>query len=144
MSYREKLKPTIMGKKEKKSWFAGIPAWGLSLMTFFVSIVLVFILNDESASEMPGYNPTEILKMIFYAIVIAVVCFFICRTHPKSVWYTPIICNALGIIAVIIAIVTPAHFTTAEPWIFWSSSFLLSIIGAIVGAMIGHRIINQA
>jgi cell division protein FtsW (lipid II flippase) len=133
-----------MGKEVKKSGLAGIPAWGLSLMTFFVSIVLIFILNDESASEIPGYSSTEIIKTIFYSIVIAVACFFICKTHPKSVWYTPIICNSFGIIAIIIAIITPHHFTTAEPWIFWGSSFLLSIIGSIVGTMIGQRIINQA
>jgi hypothetical protein len=133
-----------MEKQAKKSGLAGIPAWGLSLMTFFLSIVLVFALNDESESQMPGYSIIEIIKMIFYVAVIAVACFFICRTYPKSILYTPIICNALGIIAVIISISTPAHFTTAEPWIFWGSSFLLSIIGSIVGARRGHRIINQA
>jgi len=133
-----------MGIKAKKSGLAGIPAWGLSLMTFFASIFLGIILNDESASENPGYNPTEILKSIFYIIVIAGASFFICRTHPKSVWYTPFICNAFGIIAIIIAIIIPHHFTTAGPWIFWGSSILLSLIGAIIGAMMGQRIINQA
>lgn len=128
----------------KTAGLAGIPAWGLSLMTFFASILLGIILNNENASEIPGYSPIELIKSIFYIIVIAVACFLICRTHPRSVWYTPLICNAFGIIAIIIAIITPEHFTSAEPWIFWGSSFLMSIIGAIAGAMIGQRIINQA
>jgi len=90
---------------------------------------------------MPGYSSTEIITTIFYDILIAIACFFICRTHPKSVWYTPVICNALGIIS---AIFDPNFWTTSSTWIFWGGSFVLSIIGAIIGARIGRRIMNQA
>ena len=96
----------------------------------------------------PGF---ELTGMIFYGIVIAVACFFICRTHPKSVWYSLLICNAQGILAIIkMALIVifqpdnvPGQLISAERWIFWCSTFLLSIIGAIIGAKIGrHKIIK--
>ena len=128
----------------KTTGLAGIPAWGLSLMTFFGSFLLALFLNDESASQTPGYSPMELLAPVLFVIVIAGASFLICRTHPRSVWYTPLICNGFGIIAIILAIFTRHKFTTAEPWILWGSSLLLSIVGAIVGSRVGQRTNKQA
>jgi hypothetical protein len=130
-----------MGKKEKKSRLAGIPAWALSLITLIVAFLLLFILAAILDSlKILSDSSRELIAYIFYDILIAIACFTICRTHPKSVWYTPIICSAPCIIA---AIVEPTFWIT-RLWILLGCGFLLSVIGAIFGASIGRRIINQA
>ena len=81
-------------------------------------------------------------------IFVTIACFFICRTHPKSVWYTPLICNTVGIIGLIanltLTIALLDYGTTSSEWIILVSGFVLSVTGAIVGARIGRRRINQA
>jgi uncharacterized membrane protein len=127
--------------KTKKSRLAGIPAWALSLITFIVATLLIFILAALLGSlEIFHNNFSEVLAYIFYGIVIAVACFFICKIHPKSFWYTPVICNLTCIIA---AVVEPG-FWTSELGIVLGGSFLLSYAGAIIGARTGRRLINQA
>ena len=130
-----------MGKKARKSHLAGIPAWALSLITLIVSFLLLFILASILGSlKIFSENSSELIAYIFYDILIAVACFIICRTHPKSVWYTPVICNVPCIIA---AFVEP-NFWVSPLGIVFGSGFVLSVIGAIVGARIGRRLINQA
>jgi len=129
-----------MGKKTKRSGLAGIPAVGLSLMTFFGSILLAFLLDRISSSELSAFSTTEIIPMIFYVIVIVCASFFICKTHPKSTWYTPFICNALGIIVGLIGILDdPTFRTNLSYWIVVGGCLLLSIIAAIIGARIGSH-----
>jgi O-antigen/teichoic acid export membrane protein len=111
-------------------------------MTLFVSIVLLFVLNDEKKSEMLGYT---IITGIFYVAVIVVACYFICRSHPRSVWYTPVICNTLVIIMGITgAMDNPNFWRNSTTWLFFIGCILLSIIAAIIGARIGQKINNQA
>ncbi len=88
-----------MEKKAKKSRLAGIPAWALSLMTLIVLFILLAILEDPNS---PSLSTFQIVGYIFCIIVITIACFIICRTHPKSVWYTPLICNAVGFIPIIV------------------------------------------
>jgi len=129
---------SIMGGKAKKSGLARIPALGLSLLTFFASMFLAFLLDRISSTELSAFSTTEIIPMIFYVIVIAGASFFICRTHPRSVWYTPFICNALGIlIGIFGALDDPSFRTNSSFWIVLGACLLLSIIGAIIGARTG-------
>lgn len=117
----------------KRSRFAEIPAWALSLMTLFSLIILGFLLQ---LFQLFKYNAIEIGFYIFFVLFIPVACFFICRIHPKSVWYTPVICNTVGIILII-------SYLYANPdqsmLILLGSVLVLSGIGAIVGARIGRR-----
>jgi hypothetical protein len=134
-----------MWEKAKKSGLARIPALGLSLMTFFGSMLLAFLLDRISSSELSAFSTTEIIPMVFYVIVIAGASFFICRTHPKSVWYTPLICNALGIsVGAFGALDDPNSLINLSFWIVLGGCILLSVIGSIIGALMGQRIINQA
>jgi hypothetical protein len=134
-----------MGEKAKKSGLARIPALGLSLLTFFVSMFLAFLLDRISSAELSAFSTTEIIPMVFYVIVIAGASFFICRTHPKSVWYTPFICNALGILVGIFgALDDPNSLINLSFWIVVGGCLLLSIIGAIIGARTGSPLDNQA
>jgi len=123
-----------MATKEKK--LIGLPSWGLALLTAFLSLIFLFFLSALLGSLLPiDKNISEGIAYIVFNILIAAACFFFCKQNPKSVWYVPIICNAVGIIS---AIVEP-NFWITDLWIFICSGWLLSIIAAIVGSVIGHR-----
>ena len=133
-----------MEEKTKKYGLARIPAVGLSLLTFFVSMILAFLLDRISSTELSAFSTTEIIPMIFYVIVIAGASFLICRTHPGSVWYTPFICNALGIIVGVFgALDDPSFRTDFSFWMVLGGCLLLSIIGSIIGARIGSHLNKQ-
>ena len=121
-----------MKKKAKKSRLAGIPAWALSLMTFFVSVGLFGLPLPESIENIFG--------LIIYVIFLPAACFIICKTHPKSIWYSPLICNVFIIFSLITVSYSNPDLTLL---IFLSACIVLSVIGAIVGARIGRRLINQ-
>ena len=93
----------------------------------FLGYLLIDILNNETVALGIAY--------IFYDIIIALACFFICRKNPKSVWYVPMLCNIPGIIA---ALVEP-NFWTTPMWIVFLSGWVLSIISAIFGTKAGFR-----
>ena len=121
--------------KEKESYLHVYPAWAWALVTFFISIILLFIMDNQR-----GFF--EVIANILYIILIAIACFYICKAHPESVWYTPIICNILAFVSLFVFIFTDLN--TISELIFWLSSFGVSVIGAIVGATIGRRKTNQA
>ena len=122
-----------MKKETKKSRLAGIPAWALSLMVFFASVGLFALPSPESID-------TNIFGLIIYVILLPAACFIICKTHPKSIWYSPFICNAFIIFSLISVLNANQDLTLL---IFLSACIVLSVIGAIVGARIGRRLINQ-
>lgn len=75
-----------METKEKRYFFSKIPSWGLSLITAFVSLILLFVLASLlSAIPKIGENLSEVIAYISYDIIIAIACFFICRHNPKSI-----------------------------------------------------------
>ena len=122
-----------MKKETKKSRLAGIPAWALSLMVFFASVGLFALPAPESIDE-------NVFGLIIYVIILPAACFIICKTHPKSIWYSPFICNAFIIFLFISVSSSNPDLTLL---IFLSACIVLSVIGAIVGARIGRRLINQ-
>jgi hypothetical protein len=130
-----------METKEKRYFFSKIPSWGLSLITAFVSLILLLVLASL-LSSIPkiGENLSEVIAYISYDIIIAIACFFICRRNPKSIWYVPILCNTMGIIS---AIVEP-NFWITSLWIVICGGWVLSLIGAISGAMVGRRVILRS
>ena len=128
----------------KKSRLSGIPAWAWSLMTFFTTIglfgLIAHIPMPDTLDRFDFINEL-ITLVIIYAIFLTTACFFICRTYPKSIWYTPFICNAFIIFVVIM---DDRKWTTSSEWISLVSIIAISLIGAIVGAKIGQQRINQA
>jgi hypothetical protein len=116
-----------METKGKKSFLFGIPSWALSLLTAFLSILLLFFLAGLFG---------EVIGYISYDIVIVIACFFICRKYPKSIWYAPIICNIVGIMA---AFGEENFYWVSALWIIICGGWVLSMIGAIIGALIGRR-----
>lgn len=119
-----------MGEKEKESYIDVYPAWASSLPTFVISIILLFIID--------GFHGFfEIVASVFYIILIAIACFFICKAHPESVWHTPVICNLMAVVAIIVFVFT--DLSTLSELLYWISSLVVSAIGAIVGATLGRR-----
>ncbi|MBT3385682.1 MAG: hypothetical protein HN778_01135 [Prolixibacteraceae bacterium] len=129
-----------MEKKAKKSRLAESPAWALSLMTLFAPIVLGLIFEEIHLFES---SAIEIGFLIVCFIFIIVACFFICMTHPKSVWYTPFICNAFIIIMLVFTALLDYEVRLLPLLIAQSGLIVLSFIGAFIGARIGRRLIIQ-
>ena len=128
-----------MEKKAKKSRLAGITAWAMSLMIFFVTIGLFELSEHIDLSKSVN---TDIPALVAYVILLTASCFIICKTHPKSVWYTPFICNAFNIIFLVLIVLD--YEARLLPFVIAQSGLtILSVIGAIVGAKIGRRLIKQ-
>ena len=122
-----------MEKKVEKSRLAGIPAWAMSLMTFFTSIGLFGIFEHI---QLPKPIDTDIVVVIIYVIFLTAACFIICKTHPKSIWYTPFICNTF----IIFILIGESYSNPDLPvLILLSACIVLSVIGAIIGARTGRR-----
>ena len=127
-----------MEKSNKKSPLAGIPAWALSLMTFFASIGIfeLFELLPSIPDSQNGFDNELIIIVLVYAVFLTAACFFICKTYPKSVWYTPFICNGF----IIFLVIMDEGIWTRISIV---SIIVLSVIAAFVGARMGQRKINQ-
>lgn len=127
-----------MKKIAEKSRLAKIPAWALSLTIFVLSMISAVVLEHVT---IPGNSTLGIVGSIFYVVLIPVACFIICMNHPKSVRYTPFICNPVSLLGTIFG---PLAWTTLSEYLIWISSLVFSVLGAIVGAKIGRRRIDQA
>ena len=123
-----------MEAKVKKSFLNNMPSGVLSIITVVISFILIFAIGYPLVGQY-GDNIGGWITYLSVGILISIACFFICRTYPKSVWYTPLICNITGIIA---AIVEP-QFWVSSMWMPYSIGWLLSAIGALGGAWIGHH-----
>lgn len=129
-----------MDAKVQKS-LLGLPSWGLSLLIGIFSIIFLIVIASLMGT-IPGVKEevSEGIGYIIYAVVIAAACFFICKNNPSSVWYVPVLCNIGGIFS---AFVEPTFWTTSM-WIFICGGWVLSLIGAIIGAIVGRNsIINR-
>ena len=82
-----------------KKMFLRLPSWGLALLAAVFSIVLLFFLASVIGSF--DKNIGEVVAYIVYALAIAIVCYFICKKDPKSVWYVLILSNIFGILSAI-------------------------------------------
>jgi ABC-type iron transport system FetAB permease component len=123
-----------MKLKEQKRML-GLPSWGLSLIVAISALMILLFLAYLLSSIFKNENIAEGIAYIIYDIIIATACFFICRNNPKSIWYVPILCNTMGIIS---AIVEP-NFWITPLWIVICGGWILSLAGAINGALIGKR-----
>ena len=127
-----------MRTKERKFLF-GLPSWGSALLSAFVTFIFLLVLGSLLGSIFRPYEfIVEAIPYISYALIISIFCFFICKHDPNSFWYVPIICNIFGIIS---ALIEP-NFWITDMWILICGGWVLSVIGAISGALIGQKNIN--
>ncbi len=109
-------------------------------MASFAGIILLIVLGGIAESMNLLGDAGEIIAHVLFGLLLGTACFFICRRSPQSVWYVPIICNAFGIIAAFVE----SNFWTTPMWIFYVGIFLLSVIGAVLGARAGKaRVANR-
>lgn len=116
---------------KERTIFVKAPSWLLAVVILIISAIVLVITDSMWTSR----TETGLLSHLINNLIIAFGCFFIVRANPKSIWYVPIICNALLILSSI-----------AEPG-FWKSSmvipicggWVLSVITSIIAAQQGKR-----
>ncbi len=127
-----------MNANKKRSFLAGIPTWGLAgialIAPVIFTVLLLFLGDIFRIDEEIGYP----FFYLFFGVFIAVCCFFIVRQNPKSSWYVPFLCNAVGSFS---AIVEP-NFWISSLWMFICGGWVLSIIASVIGYRIGKRILS--
>ena len=124
--------------KSKESRLVRTPAWVLSLFIAILSIISAFVFEHVT---IPSNSTLGIIGLIFYVVLIPVASFIISKVHPKSVWYTPFICNPVSVLGIIFQ---PLVWTTLSEYLFWVCSLGLTVLAAIIGAKIGKRRIIKA
>ena len=129
-----------MEPKTKKSFLSNIPSWMLSVLTVFGATIVLFCLG-EGVGQFIRINEGigGVLAYIIFDIMIALGCFYIVKWNPKSIWYVPLICNVVGIIA---AIVEPTFWKTSL-WMLICSGWVVSIIASFIGARVRKNKPNE-
>lgn len=129
-----------MEPKTKKSFLSNIPSWMLSVLTVFGATIVLFCLG-EGVGQFIRINEGigGVLAYIIFDIMIALGCFYIVKWNPKSIWYVPLICNVVGIIA---AIVEPTFWKTSL-WMLICGGWVVSIIASFIGAKVRKNKPNE-
>jgi hypothetical protein len=125
-----------MKTKAKRRFLLGIHPFALAAITAIISICVLFGLGYPLQSV--KWNDIHIGDWIAYIITgifIACACFFICKEYPKSIWYVPIISNAVGILS---AVIEPSFWVT-DLWKLNVCVWVLSFPAGTIGALSGKR-----
>ena len=129
-----------MKTQKNKSFLSDIPSWMLSVLTVFGATIVLFCLG-EGVGQFIRINEGigGVLAYIIFDIMIALGCFYIVKWNPKSIWYVPLICNVVGIIA---AIVEPTFWKTSL-WMLICGGWVVSIIASFIGARVRKNKPNE-
>ena len=125
-----------MKTKGSRSFIYGLPSWVQSILWVIFSTLILFGLGEgvgnflQINEDIAGAIPYTI-----FDVLIAVGCFYIVKWNPKSIWYVPLMCNVIGIMA---AIIEPTFWKTSL-WVMICSGWVLSVIASVIGARIGRR-----
>ena len=126
----------------------GNPAWLTSLITAILSLLVPFIVAGigfslgkvfglSSEELVSADNTVDAVGYFLTGIFVAMMCFKICKAHPKSVWYTPLVCNALTLIMGLNYF--SGNLTLGQLLSTLGIGWVLSIIASILGANAGKR-----
>jgi len=116
-----------METRQKKTIFVKAPSWLLAFLTMILSTILLFAIGEGTKLDNLAY--------VVYDLVIVVGCYFIVKQNPPSIWYVLIISNLAGILPAFIE----RNFWISMMWVFVCSGWVLSILAAIVGMLIGKK-----
>jgi membrane-associated HD superfamily phosphohydrolase len=105
----------------------------LATFILFIAIFLIFAIV-EAITVGGGMGRIEVILLIIYYLILIVSCFFIVKNNPQSIWYVPLICNALAII-----LVFSKDFWKDSIWIFLGIGLVISIIASVFGAWMGRK-----
>ena len=134
---KEPKRAKPMKTTKNRSFLYNIPSAVQSILWVIISTLILFGLGEGVGNifninkEVAGAIP-----YILFDILIAVGCFYIVKWNPKSIWYVPLICNVVGIIA---AIVEPTFWRTSLG-ILYFVGWVLSIIASYLGARAGKML----
>lgn len=124
--------------KVKKSFIASTPSFALAIISAVVFTPVGFIVDELVHS----FDPGGITAYALFGILSMTACYFIIKQHPKSVWYVPLIINALFILS---AFVEP-NFWKRPPdgkgipmWVPIISGWILTIFASIIGVWQGNK-----
>ena len=120
--------------KAIKAFLAGIPSWGLALLTLVLSFTPFMAVAEQYTRHGELEHGVAFFFLILYYLLPTIGCFLIVKQNPKSIWYVPLICNACTI-----GMALSGDFWATELWKLLGGEFVLSIIAAIIGAFFGRR-----
>jgi hypothetical protein len=115
----------------RKSFLGSVPSAALAVFTLVGATIVLF----GGAALLQQCDKVGYMAYILNYLVIALGCFFIIRANPKSLWYVPLICNVMSLIA---AFVEP-NFWHSPLWIPNCAGWALTVMVAIVAWRIGKR-----
>jgi len=125
-----------METKKKKLFLAGVPSYALAIITLIGAFIVLFGVGTwVSHSTIISEKIDQGITYVIFDVLIATGCYFIVRQNPRSIWYVPLICNALGIIS---AIVEPTFWVTSF-WMLIIGGWVLSLIASFLGMWVGRR-----
>jgi hypothetical protein len=129
---------TIGGKSFLKSdpFKAGMASLGLAFAVLFSTTLLFGFAVGESITVGKGIVGFMVFYLIAYYIALAVSCFIIVKKNPGSFWFVPLVCNAVTIIGLI---TDPSFWGDSRLIFVFGSALVISIIGSIIGALVGRR-----
>lgn len=137
-----------MSSVAKISVIDTLPAWASSLVTAFLSLFIPFIVAGigfllDSSNQRISESSTfiDLIGYLLTGIFVAVLCFFICRAHPKSVWSTPIISNGMTILMA--GNYLTGNLQLYELLLTLGIGWMLSIIASILGRHIGIKTLTK-
>jgi hypothetical protein len=104
------------------------------LLALFLTIGARFLGVTVGESDRPD-APGEYAGIGLGAVIITMGCFFIIRRDPRSLWYVPVIANAIFIFA---AFVDP-NFIQTPLWIPVCGGWLLCLAVSLFAARLGKR-----
>lgn len=116
------------------------PAWIISVVTAAISFILPFVFAGILALIGSLFGITNVglgnfLAYLLTGVFVAMMCFFICKAHPKSIWYTPILCNSITLFAGLGNLIEGNPDVTLP----FAMGWVLSIIASLWGGNIGKR-----
>ena len=123
----------------KKSFLATTPSVVLAILTLVGAIIVLFVVDGLVHS----FDPGGISAYSLFGLLSAIVCFFIIKQKPRSVWYVPLIINLLLIISAFIEPnfwKRPPNPSVIPMWLPICIGWVLSIITSVLGAQKGRKV----
>ncbi len=116
-----------MENRQKKTIFAKAPSWLFAVLILILAYIVLFITD----SIWTPHTDTGLKSYLINDVIIACGCFFIVKSNPKSIWYVPLICNALLILP---------SFIEPNFWNNWKVMICASLAFSIVVSIIAAQL----
>jgi hypothetical protein len=125
-----------MGTKDQKPLGEFMPSGLAGFLTMVAASFVFFAVSYGFEKFLQSRGPVgEAVPYILYDLIIAAGCFSIVRRNPSSIWYIPLLCNVLGILAAFME----SKFWTTNLWIPYIGGWVLSVLVSLIGAWVGKR-----